>query len=173
MLPETSNLNEIRIYKCEEFPLKWKYEKTIMENKKSTDSIIFNLNNFWWLMTTFSNTGHGNESELQIFYSEKGPLTNEWISFKKNPVIIDPSLGRNGGILNYNKKLFRVAQSFGFNTYGEKVNIQEIKKLDPDNFIESNYCIVEPKFSKNLIGIHHLHSNNNFIVHDFCKLEFK
>ena len=173
MLPETSDLNEIRIYKCEEFPLKWKYEKTIMKNKKSTDSIIFNLNNFWWLMTTFSNTGHGNESELQIFYSEKGPLTNEWISFKKNPVIIDPSLGRNGGILSYNKKLFRVAQSFGFNTYGEKVNIQEIKKLDPDNFIENNYCIVEPKFSKNLIGIHHLHSNNDFTVYDFCKLEFK
>ena len=173
MLPETSDLNEIRIYKCEEFPLKWKYEKTIMKNKKSTDSIIFNLNNFWWLMTTFSNTGHGNESELQIFYSEKGPLTDEWISFKKNPVIIDPSLGRNGGILNHNKKLFRVAQSFGFNTYGEKVNIQEIKKLDPDNFIENNYCIVEPKFKKNLIGIHHLHSNNNYTVYDFCKLEFK
>jgi len=173
MLPETSDVNEIRIYKCEEFPLKWKYEKTILKNIKSTDSIIFSFNNFWWLMTTFSSSGHGNESELQIFYSKNGPLTDKWISFKKNPVVIDPFLGRNGGILNYNKKLFRVAQSFGFNTYGEKISIQEIIKLDPDNFAEKNYCIIEPKFSKNLIGIHHLHNNKNYTVHDFCKLEFK
>ena len=173
MSPETSDINEIRIYKCEEFPLKWKYEKTIFKDIKSTDSIIFNFNNLWWLITTFSNSGHGNESELQIFYSKDGPLTDNWISFKKNPVFIDPFLGRNGGILNHNKKIFRVAQSFGFNSYGEKINIQEITKLDPDNFVEKNYCIVEPKFSKNLIGIHHLHNNNNFTVHDFCNLELK
>ena len=28
-------------------------------------------------------------------------------------------------------------------------------------------------FSKNLVGIHHLHNNNNFTVHDFCNLELK
>ncbi len=173
MLPETSDVNEIRLYKCEEFPLKWKYKKTIFKNIKSTDSMVFSFNNFWWLMTTFSSSGHGNESELQIFYSKDGPLTDNWISFKKNPVIIDPFLGRNGGILNKNEKVFRVAQSFGFNSYGEKINIQEIVKLDQDNFVEKNYFVVEPKFSKNLIAIHHLHSNNNFTVHDYCNLELK
>ena len=173
MSPETRDANEIRIYKCKEFPLKWKYEKTIFKNIKATDSMIFNFNNFWWLITTFSNSGHGNESELQIFYSEDGPLTDHWISFKKNPVLIDPFLGRNGGIINQNKKIFRVAQSFGFNSYGEKINVQEIIKLDPDNFVERNYCTVEPKFKKNLIGIHHLHNNKNFTVHDFCNFELK
>ena len=173
MSPESKDANEIRIYKCKEFPLKWEYEKTILKNIKATDSMIFNFNNLWWLITTFSNSGHGNESELQIFYSKDGPLTDKWISFKKNPVYIDPFLGRNGGILSHNKKIFRVAQSFGFNSYGEKINIQEIIKLDPDNFVEKNYCVVEPKFSKNLIGIHHLNNNKNFTVHDFCKLQFK
>ena len=48
--------------------------------------------------------------------------------FTKIPVIIDPSTGRNGGIFFYSKKLYRVAQSFGFNNYGEKINIQEITK---------------------------------------------
>ena len=92
---------------------------------------------------------------------------------KKKSSFIDPSLGRNGGILNHDKKIFRIAQSFGFNSYGEKINIQEIITLDPDNFVEKNYCVIEPKFSKNLIGIHHLHNNKNFTVHDFCKLELK
>ena len=91
----------------------------------------------------------------------------------KNPVFIDPFLGRNGGILSHNKRIFRVAQSFGFNSYGEKIHIQEIIKLDPDNFAEKNYCIVDPKFSKKLSGLHDLHPNNTFTVHDFCNLELK
>ena len=57
--------------------------------------------------------------------------------------------------------------------YGKKINIQEIVKLDPDNFIEKKFCSIEAKFLKNLIGIHHIHSNNNYTVHDFCKREFK
>ena len=159
--------------RCEDFPLKWKHEKSIFKNTKTTDSIIFKHNNLWWLMTSFSNTGHGNESELQIFYSENGPLTDKWIGFKKNPVIIDPALGRNGGILKQNNKLFRVAQSFGFNSYGENAHIQEIIMLNRDKFVEKNFALPNLKFSKNLIGMHHLNNNNNFTVYDFCKLKLK
>jgi methionyl-tRNA formyltransferase len=173
MTPETNEVNEIRIYKSEKFPLKWKYEMTIMKSIKASDSMIFNFNNYWWLITTFSNTGHNADSELQIFYSDEGPLTNNWISFKKNPVFIDPEIGRNGGIFFDNKRLYRVAQSFGFNAYGKKINIREIVKLDPDNFLEKEYCSIEANFLKNLIGIHHLHSNSNYTVFDFCRREFK
>jgi folate-dependent phosphoribosylglycinamide formyltransferase PurN len=173
MLPETNETNEIRLYKCEQFPLKWKYQMTIFKSIKASDSMIFNFNNYWWLITTFSKSGYNTESELQIFYSKNGPLTDKWISFKKNPVIIDPDLGRNGGIFFDDKKLYRVAQSFGFNNYGKKISIREIVKLDPDNFIEKEFCSIEAKFLKNLIGTHHLHSNNKYTVYDFCQREFK
>ena len=66
--------------------------------------MIFSFNNYWWLITTFSNTGHNPDSELQIFYSEKGPLTNSWISFKKNPVFI-------GGTFTVEKIFFPLSQS--------------------------------------------------------------
>ena len=173
MVPETSEAKEIRIYKCEEFPLKWKHEKSIFKNVRSVDPIIFKHNNLWWLMTSFSSTGHGIESELQIFYSENGPLTNKWISFKKNPVIIDPALGRNGGFLRKNNKIFRVAQSFGFNTYGENIHIQEIITLNQDNFVVKNFARINLEFSENLFGMHHLNNNNNFTVYDFSKLKLK
>ena len=173
MVPETKVANEIRIYKCEEFPLKWKYEKTIFKSIKASDTMIFRFQDYWWLMTTFSSSGHYTDSELQIFYNKNSPLSDDWLSFRKNPVITDPFLGRNGGILKHGKKIFRVAQSFGFNSYGESINIQEIAKLDPDNFVEKKYCVVKPKFYKNSIGIHHIHNNSNFTVHDFCKLELK
>ena len=71
------------------------------------------------------------------------------------------------------KKIFRVAQSFGFNNYGKKISLREIIKLDPENFVEKEIRSIEPKFLKKLLGIHHLHSNNIYNVHDFCKREFK
>ena len=94
-------------------------------------------------------------------------------SFKKNPVIIDPEFGRNGGIFFEKTKIYRVAQSFGFNTYGKKISLREIIKLDQDNFSENQIHSIEPIFLKDLIGIHHLHSNNIYTVHDFCKRQFK
>ena len=75
MVPETKEKNEIRLYKCEHFPLKWKYEKTILKSINATDSIIFKFNDYWWLITTYSNCGRFNESELHVFYSKEGPIT--------------------------------------------------------------------------------------------------
>ena len=173
MVPETNEVNEIRLYKCDEFPLKWKYQKTIFSSIKAVDTMIFRFNNYWWLMSTFSNTGHRSNSELQIFYTKDDPLTKDWISFKKNPVIIDPDKGRNGGIFFDNDRLFRVSQSFGFNNYGKKISIQEVIELGPDKFIEEETYTIEAKFLNDLIGNHHLHSNNNFTVFDFCKRELK
>ena len=49
------------------------------------------------------------------------------IARRENACPSGPFLGRNGGIINQNKKIFRVAQSFGFNSYGEKINV--VKKI--------------------------------------------
>ena len=173
MMPETKESNEIRIYESDNFPMEWKLKKTIMKSIKAADSMIFEFNNYWWLITTFSNTEHNTDSELQVFYSLNGPLTDNWIGFKNNPVIIDPDLGRNAGIFFDNNKIYRASQSYGFNSYGKKINVNEIIKLAPDIYEEKKYSTIEPEFFKNIKGIHHIHSNNKFTVFDYCKREFK
>lgn len=173
MVPETKSIGEIRLYECEDFPLKWKFKKTIFSSINATDTMIFEHNGIWWMLTTFSNCGKFNDSELHVFYSKEGPITKNWVGLSQNPVIIDPEFGRNGGIYFDENKIFRVAQSFGFNTYGKKISIREIVKLDQDNYSEIGIKSIEPNFLKNLIGIHHFHSNNKYIVHDFCKRKFK
>ena len=173
MVPETKAKGEIRLYECEDFPLKWKFKKTIFNSINATDTMIFEHNGIWWMLSTFSNCGRFNDSELHVFYSEEGPITQNWKGLSQNPVIIDPEFGRNGGIYFDKNKIFRVAQSFGFNAYGKKISIREIVELDQDNYSEIELKSIQPDFMKNLIGIHHFHSNNKYMVHDFCKREFK
>lgn len=173
MTPETKKTKEIRIYECNEFPKRWSFKKTILKNIEASDTLIFEYDNLWWLLTTFSNTNHNTDSELQIYYSEDGPLTDDWISFKNNPVIIDPDLGRNGGIFFDDKKIYRVSQSYGFNNYGKKLNLNEIVILKKNKYLEKKYFSIEADFFNNLKGIHHINSNENYTVFDYCKREFK
>ena len=51
MCPETNEKNEIRLYKCLDFPLNWQFYKTIMKNVSAADTQIFSYDNKWWLFT--------------------------------------------------------------------------------------------------------------------------
>ena len=44
MCPETSEKNEIRIYECVKFPIKWKYSRTLIKNIYAVDTILFQKN---------------------------------------------------------------------------------------------------------------------------------
>ena len=89
MIPETKGINEIRLYKCEKFPLGWKFHSTIKKDILAVDSMIFEHENLWWLFTNFSHTKNSPESELNLFFSKNGPLTNEWQEHKLNPVVVN------------------------------------------------------------------------------------
>ena len=91
MVPETKAKGEIRLYECEDFPLKWKFKKTIFSSINATDTMIFEHNGLWWMLTTFSNCGKFNDSELHVFYSKEGPITKNGRD-KSKSVIIDPEL---------------------------------------------------------------------------------
>ena len=49
-------------------------------------------------------------NELNIFYSETGPLTDSWKAHDLNPIVVNPNIARNGGIIINNEKIFRVSQ---------------------------------------------------------------
>lgn len=70
MCPETHEINEIRIYKCIDFPGKWIFHKTLIKNVSAADTMIFKSNGKWWLLTNIDQSRfncHGNQ--LHIFHS--------------------------------------------------------------------------------------------------------
>ena len=167
MCPETHEAKDIRLYKCIEFPLKWKFAKTLISNVSAVDTNIFYKNNKWWLFTTLSNSSiKDHSSQLHIFSSEN-ILSDKWEPHRKNPVIFDPLLARNGGLIFENDNFYRVHQKPGFNNYGESLGVSKIIELNDDNFKESSEFEVLPNFFKNIKGTHTYNFSNGLLVLDF------
>ena len=165
--PETRKKNEIRLYESVEFPLKWKYSMTLIQNIKAVDTIIFEKDSIWWLLTNSSLNNQSYSSELNIFYSKNGPLTNNWKVHKKNPIYVDKRVSRNGGIIFDNSKIYRINQNIGFCEYGKGFNINLIEKINEENYVEKTIYNVKPNFRKNLSGTHHFNNNEDYCVIDF------
>ena len=172
LLPETAKNNDIRVYECINFPLEWKLKKILMKEVSSSDNMIFKYNNIWWLFCNIDTSNlDDHSSELSIFYSKNGPITDDWIPHKKNPVIVNSNLARNAGLIFDEKNIFRVSQLPKFMSYGNKFQINKILVLNNENYFEEPFCKVSPLFKKNLIGTHHISSNKKFTIFDYSELK--
>ena len=173
MCPESSQNNDIRLYKSIEFPFKWKLEKILMNNICAADTLIFEKDSIWWMFTNIDPLSVGeNCSEFHIFYSNS-PLSNDWKSHKMNPIIIDSKISRNGGLILDNNNYYRVRQSQGFDSYGKSSSISEIIDLSVNNYEEKFVCEIKPNFFKDLKGTHHVSKASKYTAFDYLKTSNK
>lgn len=168
MIPETSQNSTVSLYECVRFPYEWKFVKHIFKNIQAVDTIIFEKNELWWLITTIDPSGYSDmSSELFVFYSSN-PLSDNWHAHKQNPIVIDPLRGRNGGIVfDDNNNVFRIAQSYAFNLYGYSSKIYQIDLLNEDYYNEVEKAQILPNYFPNIFGTHHLNSKSNITVFDY------
>lgn len=114
MLPETSTVGQIRLYKCDVFPQKWSLFKVLMSDVNAADTMIFEHSDRWWMFTNIDpNVTGDNCSELSIYYSDS-PLSTEWKSHPLNPIYVNSDRSRNGGIIRKDGRIFRVSQRHGY-----------------------------------------------------------
>lgn len=170
MVPETWQANEIRLYECIRFPYQWKFKSVLISDISAADSIIFEREDRWWLLTNTNSIGQGeHNSELSVFYADS-PLSDSWTPLPSNPVILDASRARNGGYLFDGKDHFRVAQRHRFGKYGIEVQIMRIDELSTSSYSESPITRIGPSFGIGF-GTHHMHSNNQVTAFDFQQYE--
>jgi hypothetical protein len=172
MCPETFEKKEIRLYSCLEFPKKWEFKKTLIKNISATDTLIFYKNDIWWMLTNSDQNEIDYTSELSIFYSKDGPLTDNWISHKLNPIYVNPLKARNGGLIYDDGNIFRVNQKIGFNQYGKTFAINKILNIDENSYKEEVFSNVKPNFFSNIHGTHHMNNNEDYTVFDFFKKKY-
>lgn len=172
MIPESNEAKDIRIYKCLEFPLKWKIEEVLMKNVSAADTNIFKFNNKYWMFTNIDTSKTGDHSsELHIFYSDN-LISKNWRPHKENPVIFDSNQARNGGmIFSENEEIYRVFQRQGFDIYGKSLGISKIKTLNEYQYHEEILLNVEPKFFKNIKGTHSFSFTPGILAFDFAKYQ--
>jgi hypothetical protein len=168
MCPETSAAGDIRIYKCQEFPLHWQCHKILMSSVSAVDTMVFESNGKWWMLTNIDPAGWGDFSlELHIF-SANSPLEQNWAPHPGNPFLLDASCTRNGGITHDDGRVFRIAQRQGFSMYGKQTTVNEIVELTESSYVERRVCEIPALFKKGIRGTHHLHSNGKVTVFDFA-----
>ncbi len=170
MCPETSEHRDIRVYRCIEFPLKWQLEKAVMTGVRAADTMLFERDGRWWMLTNLDPADTGEIcSELYVFSAES-PLSSEWTAHPRNPVVFDAGFARNGGLLRDGNTVFRVSQRQGFDRYGQGSQVNEILALDNARYEERPVLRIDPVFRPGLLGTHHLHSQHGVTVFDFARM---
>jgi hypothetical protein len=157
MIPETSQLGEVSLYKFEAFPYSLKKCKTLI-NKPCFDSSLYREEKKWFLFTTDS-TG------LNIFYTDN--LEDDWCSHPMNPLSLDSAYSRNGGgIVRIDNELYRVAQDCS-GEYGRKLYFMKILELSENNYTEVQILDNFAVFFRKVKAYHHFNSvyyKNKYII---------
>ena len=173
MCPETHEKGEIRLYKCIEFPTKWEFHKTLMSDVSAADSIIFKRDEAWWLFTNIDKSGVGDYGSQLYVFSADNPLKDEWVAHENNPVIFNPLVARNGGLIVSQNEVYRVYQRQGFDMYGEACGIARITTLSTTEYIEENHSVIEPHFFKGIEGTHTYNFDSDLVVFDYVEVSKK
>jgi hypothetical protein len=171
MCPESVQANEIRLYKCVDFPMKWELHKVIMADTRAVDSCVFKHNGKWWILTNIDSSGTGDYgSELHAFYADSFD-SQEWTAHANNPVVFDSMYARNGGFLVDADGLYRVFQVQGFDMYGEAMGISRITALTENTYSEEVVVNIPPAFFKGISGTHTFSFNKGLVAVDVVRLE--
>lgn len=166
MIPDSRSNRTIELYKCEKFPYDWQFLMNLMEDVEAVDTTLYYHHDYWWLFTNIKNEfGNSSYDELYLFYS-RNPFTKEWQAHPANPVVSDVNRSRPAGrIFKKDDKIIRPSQ-ICTPSYGYGINFNEIKVLNKYEYEETIVKSIEPKWSKQLNGVHTYNKSGNMTVID-------
>ncbi|MDD5394564.1 MAG: hypothetical protein PHE17_16235 [Thiothrix sp.] len=154
MIPETAANHSIELYRCEEFPHRWVFEKILMGNVEAYDTTLFEHQGLWWMFTSMRHHEKCLPNEaLYLFYADT-PFTTQWQPHPQNPIVTQAANARPAGsIIEENGYLYRPAQNCA-GAYGRGLNLNLIRQWDTTDYQEDivGYCLPEGKHDMN--GVH-------------------
>jgi hypothetical protein len=166
LCPETSSINEIRIYRCLDFPSKWAYSQTIMKDVNAADTVLFEDKGVWWMLTNIDIAGIGDHSIfLSAFYADS-PFSTHWTPHLNNPIRASASCARNAGFIKTPNGLYRGSQSQAFNFYGKSAALHKVLILSESEYSEAEAEVPNEVAEENLDAFHHIDVKNQVLAFD-------
>ena len=131
MIPETTYVNELRLYKATNFPSEWTFVKTLLKGHYA-DPSIFYYNNKWWI---FAETSGPPFDTLCLYYADK--LIGPWQGHPLNPIVKgNANIARPGGrVIKYDNHIIRFTQDCE-PIYGNQVRAFRITELTVSSYKE-------------------------------------
>jgi hypothetical protein len=127
MLPETTAVGRVELYRCGRFPDRWELDTVLVDNFAGADATLWFQDERWWMFVDLKN-------ELYILYSDS--LRGPWRSHRGNPVKSDSRSSRPAGrIFRSGEDVIRPAQDCSVQ-YGRDVVFNKITRLTVGDFEE-------------------------------------
>lgn len=136
MMPEGSKNGKLSLYKARQFPLRWAFEKTLIDQPLVDASMVKHDGKYWIFASNHYRFGARKNGHLEI-WAAPSPL-GPWREHARNPVRNGPkSIGaRNGGgLFEHEGKLYRVGQDCG-ETYGHRLRAFHVVTLTMEKYHE-------------------------------------
>jgi hypothetical protein len=164
MIPETADNATVELYRCVEFPHKWKLERVLVEGLKCADATLHREHDRWWMFTTAARPGGADiNDELHLFSAAR--LTDDWKPHRGNPVKSDVRSARPAGrLFRRGGSLYRPGQ-IGAPIYGSGIALHRVERLTQDEYVESEDRRIVPR-SQPFLGIHTINRAGDLSVAD-------
>jgi len=163
MIPETAGNGTVEVYRCEEFPARWKLERVLLRDVRCVDATLHRLGERWWMFVNTAVAGGEFNEELHLYSSPS--LLGDWQPHRKNPVKCDVRGARPAGSLFWNgNRLFRPGQ-ICTPLYGSGITVNRITRLTLDEYQEEEDHRIEPREAGTL-GIHTFNRAGDLTVTD-------
>jgi hypothetical protein len=166
LVPESSERHTIDLYACLEFPGKWQYKMSLMQNISAVDTTLFFYRDKWWLFTGVTeHPGSFPEVELCLYYADD-LFTHNWRAHPANPIVSDVKNARPAGkIFLRDGIIYRPAQDCS-KTYGYGIHINQIVTLTETDYKEVTADTILPDWDPRILATHTYGVEGNFHIVD-------
>jgi len=166
LIPESFENRTVELYRCTAFPLKWEFQRNLMEDCWMVDTTLLQWQGKWWMFAGRIETAGASPSDELYIYSSDSPISDKWTPHRRNPVVSDVRTARPAGRLFVrNGRLFRPSQNSSRH-YGYGFNICEITKLTETEYEERIVSRVEPMWDKNVVSTHTINFEGGLTIID-------
>lgn len=168
MIPESGNNRTIDLYECVEFPCRWNFKQSLMENVFAVDTTLVRHADKWWMFTALAEVEAAAPNvELFLFYTDD--LLGRWTPHPRNPVISDVKRARPAGsFFLRDGKLIRPSQDCSHD-YGYRMDLNEVEVLSETEYREKSVMSIRPDWDPRLLGTHTYASCRDLTVIDALK----
>ena len=164
MIPETRENQAVELYRAEDFPRRWVFEKPLLENVAAVDATIHHDGQRFWMFVGLSSGRYSTCDELALYSSPS--LHGPWQPHPQSPVISDVRRARPAGALFTDAgKLIRPSQDCA-KAYGYALNFSEIVTLTETQYEERFLGQITPDWSPDNLGTHTYTRSGQFEVID-------
>ena len=157
MIPETFDAHRVELYRASHFPDVWELAAVLKEDVDAVDTTLWVQNGIFYFFTSIAEKGTTPNDSLHLYCADS--LTGPWHPHPDNPLNSDVRSSRGAGkLFQRGGKLIRPSQDCSVR-YGYAIQLNEIKMLSPDRYLESPLSRIEPNWMPGLIGTHTIDSN--------------